>query len=48
MVEFDWAREGITPDWSVTAAGEKGDVTVIHSSGRASDTLPFIERTASR
>ena len=46
VVEFDWARECITPDWSVVAWAEKGEVTLMHSSGLKSDSLPFIERTA--
>jgi len=30
ILEFDWAREDITPDWSVTAWAENGAVTVEH------------------
>lgn len=42
IVEFDWAREGITPDWSVTAYAEKGVVSVSHSEGLSSAKLPFL------
>lgn len=42
ILEFDWAREGITPDWSVTAYAEKGSVSVSHSEGITSDKLPFL------
>ena len=31
IVEFNWDRKGITKDWSVTAWGELGEVTVKHS-----------------
>ena len=44
IVEWDWAREGITPDWSVTAWAEQGQVAVSHVNGTTSDTLPFIAR----
>ena len=46
IVEWDWARENITPDWSLTAWAEKGDVTVKHAAGLTTDTLPFVERRA--
>ena len=29
-VEFNWNRPGITKDWSVTAWGESGPVSVTH------------------
>ena len=31
MIEFDWARECVTPDWSLVAWGEFGEVSVKHS-----------------
>ena len=31
IVEFDFARENITPDWSLTAYGAKGALTVRHN-----------------
>ena len=40
-VEFNWEREGITKDWSITAWGEVGAVTVEHSDGLKSDSLPY-------
>ena len=42
ILEFDWAREGITPDWSVTAYAEKGGVSVSHIEGLASAELPHL------
>ena len=46
VLEFDFSREDITPDWSITATAELGNVSILYSDGRKSDTLPFIERTA--
>ena len=40
-VEFNWNRAGITKDWSVTAWGESGPVSVTHDGGIRSDSLPF-------
>ena len=40
-VEFNWNRSGITRDWSVTAWGESGPVSVTHDQGIATDSLPF-------
>ena len=40
-VEFNWNRPGITKDWSVTAWGESGPVSVTHDSGIASDSFPY-------
>ena len=45
VLEFDWSRENITPDWSITVWAEFGKVSVVYSDYRASDTLPFIEKT---
>jgi hypothetical protein len=28
ILEFDWGRECVTPDWSITAVAEKGEVKV--------------------
>ena len=44
IVEFDWQRECITPDWSVVAWAEKGRVLVKHRDGIKSDQMPHIER----
>ena len=45
IVEFDWGRQHITPDWSVTAWAEDGEVAVTHTNTTLnSDTLPFIAR----
>lgn len=33
IVELDFARENITPDWSLTAWAAKGAVTVRHTNG---------------
>ena len=42
ILEFDWARENITKDWSVTAWAAGGTIEVSHSDGITSDTLPYI------
>lgn len=42
ILEWDWAREDISPDWSVTAWAEQGDVKITHSKGIESDKLPYI------
>jgi len=44
IVEWDWARESITPDWSVTAWAEYGTVSVTHNDGWETDSLPFTPR----
>ena len=46
VLEFDWSRECITPDWSLVAWAEKGEVDIIHARGKKSDSFPYIERTA--
>ena len=43
IIEFDWARECITPDWSVTVWAEYGEVIVMHSDGLVSDSLPTLD-----
>ena len=43
-VEFNWNRSGITRDWSVTAWGESGPVSVTHDQGIATDSLPFLPK----
>ena len=43
-VEFNFAIEGITKDWSITAWGESGPVTVTHESGIPSDSLPYMPK----
>jgi hypothetical protein len=40
-VSMDWARQGIVKDFSVTAWGEGGAVTVAHADGTASASLPI-------
>ena len=45
ILEFDWSRKDITPDWSITAWAELGGVQILYQDGRKSDTFPFIERT---
>ena len=45
VLEFDWSRENITPDWSITVWAEFGEVSVVYSDYRESDTLPYLERT---
>ena len=47
-VELNWNRSGITKDWSVTAWGESGPVSVKHSEGIRSDHLPFTPKQGSR
>ena len=44
ILEFDWDRECITPDWSITAVADKGAVKVKHSLGLKTDSLPFISK----
>ena len=44
ILEFDWAREDVTPDWSFTVYAENGPVKVKHYHGTESDTLPNIEK----
>ena len=46
ILEFDWSRKDITRDWSITAWAEKGGVSITYSDGRASDSLPFMEKTS--
>lgn len=41
VLEFDWDRECITPDWSIVAVAEKGAVKVKHSQGLKTDSLPY-------
>ena len=42
IVEWDWERENVTPDWSITAWAEQGTVKVTHVDGLTSDKLPLI------
>ena len=44
IVELDFARENITPDWSLTAWATNGAVTVRHTNDISTDSLPYIER----
>ena len=44
ILEFDWDREGVTPDWSVTVQAKNGSVSVKHQNGLSSDSLPYIEK----
>jgi hypothetical protein len=37
---FDWTRENVTKDWSLTAWGEKGNVSVTNNANVASDHMP--------
>ena len=46
IVEFDWSRKDITPDWSITSWAKEGGVSILYQDGRNSDSLPFIKRTA--
>jgi len=41
ILEFDWGRKHVTPDWSVTAWADLGDVLVEHVDGFQSDHLPY-------
>lgn len=43
VLEFDWDRECVTPDWSITAWAETGTVTVTHSKGLVSDQMPVLD-----
>jgi hypothetical protein len=45
-VEFNWEREGVTKDWSITAWGEDGPVTVEHNDGISTDTLPYQKKSS--
>ena len=45
ILEFDWSRDCVTPDWSLTAWAERGALTVKHTDGIPTQRLPYIERT---
>ena len=47
IVEFDWARENVTKDWSVSAWAASGEIEVSHVDGITSDTLPYISGLSS-
>ena len=47
-VELNWNRAGITKDWSVTAWGESGGVSVAHDEGYKTDSFPFTPKKGSR
>ena len=40
-VELNLDRAGVTKDWSLTAWGVQGGVTVTHNDGLTSDNLPY-------
>ena len=42
ILEFDWDRDCITPDWSLTAWGHAGKVIVQHSNGLVTDSMPTL------
>ena len=44
LVEFNWARKGVTKDWSVTAWGEIGLVSVRHSEGIESEHFSYTKK----
>ena len=49
IVELDFSRENITPDWSLTAWAPKGAVEVRHSDGLKSQaSFPYIEKKESK
>ena len=41
LVEYNWNRRGITKDWSVTAWGDTGEVTVRHSKSIRSEHFAY-------
>lgn len=41
-VEFDFSKEELSNDWSVTIWAASGNVTVTHKKGYTSDTMPVI------
>lgn len=43
VLEFDWDRECVTPDWSITAWASNGTVSVTHSEGLDSDKMPVLD-----
>jgi len=47
VVELDFARENITPDWSLTAWAPDGAVTVRHTKNLKSGSFPYIEKDES-
>ena len=47
-VELNWNRPGNTKDWSVTAWGESGHVTVLHDDGIPSAHLPYKPKVGAR
>lgn len=42
VLEWDWSREDVSPDWSLTAWAEKGEVAVVYT-GHDSDSLPLTQ-----
>ena len=45
-VEFNWEREGITKDWTLTVWGEKGAVTVEHTNpDLTSESFPYTPKS---
>ena len=42
ILEWDWMRPCISPDWSLTAWAEAGALTITHMAGFVSQKLPFI------
>ena len=47
-IELNWDRPGVTKDWSVTAWGEEGTVTVLHNDGIPSANLPYQPKRGAR
>ena len=44
--DWNWVDANYSKDWSVTAWGSKGNVTITHKNGLNSDKLPYIEPAA--
>lgn len=43
-IEWYWDMVGVQPDWSLTAWGKMGQITVVDKNGRPSDAFPYTER----
>lgn len=44
VLELNWARTGVTKDWSLVTWGEKGKVAIQHSSGVESQHFTYIPK----
>jgi hypothetical protein len=47
-VELDLGREGLSPDWAVSAWGESGEIEITVDGKESSDTLPYVKQDHSK